>query len=133
MNIYKIYNSVKSYIKKFASLEDATIFAESLGSGYSVEYVGPYTPPSSDEQRQLDTDFCTFLTNRFLDENRDAGITEPESIALLAQFKDILSMAQVGSVPSVYSLLQNVTVGTIYTQERKTRDLADLESYINNV
>ena len=118
MNIYKIYKNEWSVSKKFASLEDATNYAESLGSGYSVEYVGPYTPPSSDEQRQMDIDFCTFLTNRFLDENRDAGITEPESIALLAQFKDILSMAQVGSVPSVYSLLQNVTFGTIYTQER---------------
>jgi hypothetical protein len=41
-------------------------------------------------------------------------------------------MAQVGAVPSVYALLDKVVVGEIYTQERKDRDLADLQNYMNS-
>lgn len=116
----------------FASFQDAENFAGLL-EPMTIEQMP--SEPVFDVASKLESDksFCDYLTDRFVKENRDAGITEPESIALLAQFKDILSMSQVGAVGSVYSLLQNVTVGTIYTQERKTRDLADLESYINNV
>jgi hypothetical protein len=84
------------------------------------------------EKLEADKAFCDYLTDRFVKENREAGITEPQSEALLAQFKDIMSMAQVGAVPSVYALLQNVTVGEIYTQARKDKDLADLQNYMNS-
>jgi hypothetical protein len=132
MNIYKIYKDNWSVLKNFDSMFQAQMYAESLGVGYSVEYVGPYTPPSIEVKIQQDIQFCTQLTDRFLKENREAGITEQQSVALLAQFKDIMSMAQVGAVPSVYTLLQGVTVGEIYTQERKDRDLADLLNYMNS-
>ena len=132
MNEYKIYKDNWAVLKNFDSMFQAQIYAESLGAGYSVEYVGPYTPPSTDEKIQQDIAFCTELTDRFLKENRDAGITTDQSAMLLAQFKDIMSMAQVGAVPSVYALLDKVVVGEIYTQERKDRDLADLQNYMNS-
>jgi hypothetical protein len=135
MNKYKIYKpGINRYlIKEFINDSDAASFANSYDDGWNWLNLGPIPQLETGTKIKTDTKFCQLLTNRFLTENRDAGITEPESIALLAQFKDILSMAQGGAVGSVYSLLQNVTVGTIYTQERKNRDLADLESYINNV
>lgn len=131
MNYYKIFNNITSIVKRFDTQAQADAFAASLGDGYAAEFIEPYTPPGTAEKIQQDIDFCTQLTDRFLKENRDAGITEAQSIELLAQFKDIMSMAQVGAVPSVYSLLQGVTVGEIYTQERKDRDLQDLQNYIN--
>jgi hypothetical protein len=132
MNVYKIYNSLKSYFKRFDTIEEAQAYADSLGEGYSVEFVEEYTPPTAEERLALDTDFCTFLVNRFNILNREAGVTEPEALALLAKFKDILSMAQVGAINSVYLLLQNVEVDSIYTQARKDKDLSDIENYLNS-
>lgn len=132
MNIYKIYKNNWSVLKRFDTIEEAQAFADSLGEGYSVEFIEEYTPPSVEERLVLDLDFCTFLVDRFTLENREAGITEPEALALLAKFKDILSMCQVGAINSVYLLLQNVDVDTIYTQARKDKDLADIENYLNS-
>lgn len=131
MNIYKIYKNTWSVLRNFSTIEQAEAFADSLGEGYSVEYVGPYTPPSIEQKVQQDVAFCSDLTTRFIKENREANITEAESMELMQQFTNILAFAQVGAVDSVYTLLQGVTVGRVYTQERKTRDLQDLENYIN--
>jgi hypothetical protein len=132
MNVYKIYNNIKSYFQKFNTLEEAQTFAASLGPDYSAEFIGPYTPPTIEERLSMDLDFCNSLTLRFVEENRAAGITEAQSLALMAQFKDILSFAQVGAVGSVYSLLQGITPGEIYTQERKDKDLNDINNYLNS-
>ncbi len=131
MNYYKITNGKNTYTKRFDTQAQADAFAASLGVGYTAEYIGPYTP-NIETKLQEDIAFCTELTDRFLKENREAGITTDQSAALLVQFKDIMSMAQVGAVPSVYALLDKVVVGEIYTQERKDRDLADLQNYMNS-
>ena len=131
MNIYKIYKGDWAVKKKFASIQDAEAFAASLGEGYSVEYVGPYVPPTTNDKLQQDIIFLSQLTDRFLTENRDAGITEIESLELMQQFSSILSFSQVGAVLPVYDLLQNVTTSRVYTQERKSRDLQDIQNYLN--
>ena len=132
MNIYKIYKNNWSVLKRFDTIEEAQAFADSLGEGYSVEFIEEYTPISIEEKLILDLDFCTFITNRFIKENREANITEAESLELMQQFNNILSFAQVGAVDSVYSLLQQVTISRVYTQERKNKDLSDIQNYINN-
>jgi hypothetical protein len=134
MNNYKIYKEgVGRYLlKQFINDADAAAFASSYDGGWNWQNLGAVPVLGVDEKLRADMDFCTALTDRFLKENRDAGITEEQSVALLAQFKDIMSMAQVGAVPSVYALLQNVTVGEIYTQARKDNDLADLLNYMNS-
>ena len=129
MNIYKIYKSNWSVKKKYATAQEAQDFADSLGDGYLVELLGPYIPPSIEEKVVQDVEFCTFLTNRFIVENREANITEAESLELMQQFSSIMSFAQVGAVDSVYTLLQQVVVGRVYTQQRKDRDLQDIENY----
>lgn len=92
------------------------------------------TEPSLDIAQKLESDksFCLYLTDRFTKQNRESGITEAESLALLVKFKDILSMAQVGAINSVYLLLQNVEIDSIYTQARKDEDLADVVFYLNS-
>jgi hypothetical protein len=132
MNIYKIYKENWSVLKRFDTIEEAQAYADSLGEGYSVEFVEEYIPISIEEKLILDLDFCTFITNRFIKENREASITEAESLELMQQFSNILSFAQVGAVDSVYSLLQQVTISRVYTQERKNKDLSDIQNYINN-
>lgn len=132
MNVYKIYKNNWSVLKRFDTIEEAQSFANSLGEGYSVEFIKEYNPPSVEEKLSLDIDFCNFLVDRFTLENRKSGITEAESLALLVKFKDILSMAQVGALNSVYLLLQNVEIDSIYTQARKDKDLSDIENYLNS-
>lgn len=130
MDIYKIKKGNWSGETKAESLEDAQAFADSLGEGYTAEYYAPYVPPTYEEQLAADVAFCRMLTERFVLENRQAGVTTEQSAALLLKFKDIMSMAQIGAVSSVYALLQNVVVDEIYTQARKDRDLQDIENYI---
>ena len=132
MNVYKISRGNWSTIYKAISLDAAQAYADSLGIGYVATYLKKYVAPSISEKLEADKEFCNDLIIGFVSQNREAGITDAEAAALLVEFKDILSMAQVGAVPSVYALLQNVTVGTIYTQERKDKDLAKIVAYMAN-
>lgn len=132
MDIYKITNNKQSFYKNFETLEEAQTFAASLGPDFKAELIGPYTPPTIEERLSMDLDFCNSLTLRFVEDNRAAGITEAQSLALMSQFKDILSFSQVGAVGSVYTLLQAITPGEIYTQERKDKDLNDINNYLNS-
>lgn len=114
----------------FLSAQEALNFSLTL-EPMQVEQM-PTAPILSPAERiETDKSFCFFLTDRFLKENREAGITEAESLELMQQFSSIMSFAQVGAVPTVQSLLQGVTVGRVYTQERKNKDLTDIQNYLN--
>lgn len=130
MNSYK-FTRISFFYMSFSSFEEAEAFSLLLEPMVVEEEP---IKPSLDIAQKLESDkaFCLYLTDRFSKQNREAGVTEPEALALLAKFKDILSMAQVGAINSVYLLLQNVDVDSIYTQARKDKDLSDIENYLNS-
>lgn len=130
MNSYK-FTRTSFFYMSFSSFEEAEAFSLLLEPMIVEEEP---IKPSLDIAQKLESDkaFCLYLTDRFSKQNREAGITEPEALALLAKFKDILSMAQVGAINSVYLLLQNVDIDAIYTQARKDKDLSDIENYLNS-
>lgn len=130
MNSYK-FTRISFFYMSFSSFEEAEAFSLLLEPMIVEEEP---IKPSLDIAQKLESDkaFCLYLTDRFSKQNREAGVTEPEALALLAKFKDILSMAQVGAINSVYLLLQNVDVDSIYTQARKDKDLSDIENYLNS-
>ena len=66
MNIYKISKENWSCTKEFATIEDAQTFADSLGDGYTVEYLGPVIPISTQERLQMDMAFGSELINNYL-------------------------------------------------------------------
>ena len=57
MNYYKISKDNWSCIQKYNTLEEAQAFADSLGEGYTVEYVGPVIPISIEERYGMDKQF----------------------------------------------------------------------------
>lgn len=130
MNSYKFTRLGGAFYIDFSSFEEALAFALLL-EPMTVEQTPESPSLSISEKLESDKYFCLYLLDRFTKENREAGITDAEAQTLLLKFKDVLSMAQVGAVPSVYSLLQNISIDSIYTQTRKDKDLSDIEKYIN--
>ena len=68
MNYYKISKDLWSCVSRFDTLEEAQAFADSLGTGYLVEYVGPYEPPSLQDRLQMDLTFGQQLVFIFVED-----------------------------------------------------------------
>ena len=130
MNYYKIYKDNWSCTKEFATEEDAQAFADTLGEGYAVEYIGPVQPISVDERLSMDIEFCLQLIQTFLLDNRNAGVTVEQGEALMTKFVNVLQFAQTGAVGSVNDLLSSISVDDVFTQERKDKYLQMITNYL---
>ena len=130
MNYYKIFKDLWSCIKKFATLEDAQAFADSLGEGYTAEFYAPYTPPSIQERLQMDMQFGQNLVFVFVEDNRIMGTTQEQNDAILVKFRDILAFAQTGAIESINTHLPNIPVDEVFTQERKDKYITMVTDYL---
>ena len=128
---YKFTRQGDSFFMDFLSFAEAETFSLLL-EPMMVEELPTKPSLGIVEKNKSNKAFCLYLTDRFTKQNKEANITEIESLELMEQFNNILSFAQVGSVDSVYSLLQQVATSRVYTQERKDKDLSDIQNYINN-
>tara|TARA_Y100000592_G_scaffold28829_2_gene45914 strand:+ start:6052 stop:6453 length:402 start_codon:yes stop_codon:yes gene_type:complete len=131
MNYYKILKGNWSCTKTFATVEEAQAFADSLGDGYTVEYVGPVEPMSNEQRLSMDMSFTFDLIQTFLLDNRNEGVTVAQGETLMTKFVDILQFAQTGAVGSVNDLLLNVDVDDVFTQERKDKYLQMIADYLS--
>jgi hypothetical protein len=136
MKTYKIYKDFWACFKNFNSLEDAQIYADNLGLGYIAELALPedQIPVLTSLQKlPLDIDFGNQLINTFLEDNRNYGyISIQDSITLLNKFNDIEKLCRLGSIKDVQTLMQNVIVDNIFTQERKDKYLQMITNYLNS-
>jgi len=130
MNLYKISKDYWEVVKKFATLEDAQAFADSLGEGYTAEFYAPYTPPSIQERLQMDMQFGQDLMFIFVEDNRIMGTTQEQNDAILVKFRDILAFAQTGAIESINTHLPNIPVDEVFTQERKDKYMAMVTDYL---
>ena len=130
MNYYKIEKANWSCIKEFETLEEAQAFADSLGNGYTVDYVGPVEPISNEQRLSMDMSFTLVLIQTFLIDNRNAGVTVAQGEALMNKFVDVLQFAQTGAVGSVNNLLLNIEIDEIFTQDRKDKYLQMIANYL---
>jgi hypothetical protein len=130
MNLYKISKDYWEVVKKFATLEDAQAFADSLGEGYTAEFYAPYTPPSIQERLQMDMQFGQDLVFIFVEDNRIMGTTQEQNDAILVKFRDILAFAQTGAIESINTHLPNIPVDEVFTQERKDKYMAMVTDYL---
>jgi hypothetical protein len=130
MNYYKIFKELWSCVKKFATLEDAQAFADSLGEGYTAEFYAPYTPPTIQERLQMDMQFGQDLVFAFVEDNRIMGTTQEQNDAILVKFRDILAFAQTGAIESINTHLPNIPVDEVFTQERKDKYIAMVTDYL---
>ena len=130
MNIYKISKENWSCTKEFATIEDAQTFADSLGDGYTVEYIGPVIPISTQERLQMDMAFGSELINTFVYDNRVMEITTEQSEAVLVKFRDILAFAQTGAITSIQTYLPLIPIDDVFTQERKDKYISMIANYL---
>ena len=130
MNYYKIFKDLWSCVKKFATLEDAQAFADSLGEGYTAEYYAPYTPPTLQERLIMDLEFGQNLVYVFVEDNRIMNITPAQSEAVLVKFRDILAFAQTGAITSINTYLPAIPVDEVFTQGRKDKYMQMITDYL---
>ena len=130
MNYYEISKDYWSTIQKFATLQDAQTFANNLGTGYNVQYVKPYNPPTIQERLQMDMSFGQDLVFVFVEDNRIMSTTQEQNDAILVKFRDILAFAQTGAIESINTHLPNIPIDEVFTQERKDKYIAMVTSYL---
>ena len=131
MDYYKISKGNWSVTQKYNTQAEAQAVADSLGTGYTVEYLYPYVPPTPEERLTLDQSFCNNLTNVFLQDNRIDGVTAVQGEALMSKFSVTLSFAQVGAVTSVDYHIKNMAVDDVFTQERKDKYIQMISDYLS--
>ena len=131
MDYYKISKDNWSVVEKYNTKEDAEALADSLGTGYIVEYLYPYVEATPEEKLGMDQDFCNHLITIFLQDNRIAGVTAQQGEALMAKFSTTLSFAQVGAITSVDYHIKNMTIDDVFTQERKDKYLNLIQNYLS--
>lgn len=132
MNYYKISKDLWSVVSRFDTLEEAQTFADSLGTGYTVEFVGPYIPPTTAQRLGFDMDFGNQLVTDFVYDNRVMDITPAQSEAVLIKFRDILAFAQTGAITSIQTYLPQIPIDEVFTQERKDKYIAMINDYLNS-
>ena len=131
MDYYKTSKDNWSVIEKYNTEAEAQAVADSLGTGYTVEYLYPYVPPTPEERLGPDQLFCNSLINTFLQDNRAAGVTAQQGEALMSKFSTTLSFAQVGAITSVDYHIKNMTIDSIFTQERKDKYIDLIANYLS--
>jgi hypothetical protein len=131
MNYYKISKDLWSVVSRFDTLEEAQAFADSLGTGYTVEFVAPYVPPTTQERLGLDMEFGNQLVTEFVYDNRVMEITPEQSEAVLVKFRDILAFAQTGAITSIQNYLPLIPTDEVFTQERKDKYIQMINDYLN--
>lgn len=131
MDYYEISKDYWSTIQKFETLQEAQAFADSLGTGYSVELVGPYTPPTIEQRLEMDLDFGSELVKTFVYDNREMGTTQEQNDAILVKFRDILAFAQTGAIESINAHLPNIPTDDVFTQARKDKYISMVTVYLS--
>jgi hypothetical protein len=140
MQTYKITNTENpnwSAFKNFKSLQDAQMFAQSLGNTYSAvlassqEQIPELTP---EQKLQNDIQFGNELIELFLLDNRyiEPAVTPYESLELLNKFNNIQKLASLGDIKSVQILLNGIdTDDRLFTLERKNKYIERIAAYLN--
>ena len=132
MDYYKTSKDNWSVIEKYDTEAEAQTIADGFGTGYTVEYLYPYVPPTAEERLGTDKIFCNDLINVFLQDNRIAGVTAQQGEALMSKFATTLSFAQVGAITSVDYHIKNMAVDDVFTQERKDKYIELIANYLSN-
>ena len=130
MDYYKIYKDQWSLIKKFATLEDAQAFADTLGTGYTAEFYKAYTPPTIQQRLDMDLDFGSHIIYIFVEDNRVMDITPEQSETVLQKFRDILAFAQTGAITSIDNYLPLIPTDDVFTQQRKDKYVQMITDYL---
>ena len=130
MNYYKISKDFWSTVQEYESLEDAQAYADSLGEGYTVEYVSPVIPITIEQRYSIDKQFCDDLISTFVLDNRNIGTPPEQNDALMSKFQLVLGFAQVGAVKDIDAHLPSIPTDEVYTEERRDKYLQMISDYL---
>lgn len=90
------------------------------------------TELSIKERLLKDIDFGGEMVLQFLEDNRnDANVKTSDSVALLQKFAPIEALLRLGDIRKVRPLIASTPIDSIFTQERKDRYLAQIDTYLS--
>ena len=133
MNIYKITNNIRTFEYKATTLEEAQVFANNYGDGYTAYFFKEYVKDRK-QQLSFDISFGGELIMEFLLDNRNItpSVTTEESIQLANSLNDLEKLARLGDIKSVQLLVNNLTTDDrLITQERKDKYLTMIDNHLN--
>lgn len=124
--IYRLNNN--GFIAEFINLADAQEYASNNGNLPIVAI-----DETKEQQYYNDIEFGKFLIEKFLKDNRQLALsfTLQDNMSLLSQFAPIETLSRLGDIKSVLALTQSLTVGVIFTQERKDEFIELITKYLN--
>jgi len=125
---FKIKKGYRTYYKNFNTIEEAQQWG---GVDAIVELSDEQIILSNEEKLKLDKDFGEYLINEFLIDNRiSPSVTSSDSLNLLNKFNDIEKLARLGDIITIKTLLINLQVDSVFTQERKDKYLELINRYL---
>lgn len=131
MNYYKISKDNWSVTKTFNTLQEAQTFADSLGDGYTVEFISTHVTASLGERLYMDMDFGNELFITFLEDNRSIQMTPSQSKSTLSKFRDIMDFSKTGAITAISASLPSITTDDIFTQDRKDKYTKMITNYLS--
>ena len=130
MNYYKISKDNWAVVQEYENIEQAQAFADSLGEGYSVEYIGEVPQITIEQRYSMDKSFCDDLISTFVLDNRNIGTTPEQNDMLMGKFQLVLGFAQVGAVKDIDAHLPSIPTDEVYTEERRDKYLQMITDYL---
>lgn len=144
MSKFKIEKGDWFAIKSFQDLTAAQNYTNGLGIGYTVE---PFIEPLQLSPQNIimeRIDYGNILISQFLQDNAlqalllfndglrpSRYLTTAETLALTVKFKDIITLAQLGSIRQILDILPSIAIDDIFTQARKDEYIAMITEYLS--
>jgi len=106
-------------------------YLATLGDGFSViSSTAPFAPNPA-EKLAADMEFGASLVREFLLDNRNApNVKTADSLALLVKFGPAENLLRLGDIRKCRALIDSFSTDTIFTLERKTKYLAQIDAYL---
>ena len=121
MNTYQITKGSWSCLKNFPSLEDAQIFADSLGTGYVAELSSEQMPePTKKELYQNDKQFCDDMIEDLILYNRESlPLSKQDAKTQRNKFDDIYKDLDRCDLELLLEDLQDLAIDAYYSEEKR--------------
>jgi hypothetical protein len=139
MNNYEIKKLPRAFIIPFADYAAAESWAIGyFGDGFTITNLGAVIPPTEAEKLAARQSFGKELLNEYLMDNdliakeRGYPFTVEETGQQAQKFQLVMGILPLGSLVQCLTVIQNTATDTIFTQARKDKYIASLQTFLNS-
>lgn len=134
--MYKILNTITGHQLDVETESPEQYIIDNNLEGYVWYFLQPVMPKEVlkvEDQLDRDIIFGQTLIKEFLKDNRnDLNVKTSDSLILLQKFQAVKELLSLGDIKKCVPLIEYMTVDSIFTQDRKTKYLNMINSYLAN-